>query len=149
MFVNGEFFNWGHGTVKLNDLTLIDFDEISDWGYEVERKLRYGKGYKPRGFTTTQYKAEGPSIKLTQEQMNIILEIPEVRQKGILNVQFTVTVVLDKGNGEVYEGSLGQCMLNKVSLDGFKQGGDAIMRTLKFFTFGELIENGVSPFGDA
>ena len=149
MYVDGKMWDWGDGTLKLADRTLIRFEELSGWGDSVERKLYYGKGNKPRGHTTGNYKAENPSIKMSAEEFNEILNDPEVQKKGILNTKFVITLVLDKGNGEVYEGSLDGCMVIKRSLDNFKQGSDSIMRNLEFFSDGELVENGASPFGDA
>jgi hypothetical protein len=149
MYVDGKMFDWGDGTVKLSDRTLVRFEELTGWGDSVERKLYYGKGNKPRGHTQGNYKAENISIKLSIEEYNEILNDPEVKKNGILNTKFVIGLVLDKGNNEIYEGSVDGCMVVKRSLDNFKQGGDSITEMLEFFSDGELKENGSSPFGDA
>ena len=69
--VNGKAYDWGDVDVKLPGLVL-DVQEIS---YDDEQDMEevYGRGNKPRGFGTGNYKASG-KISLLRDDYDALLD---------------------------------------------------------------------------
>ncbi len=69
--VNGKAYDWGDVDVKLPGLVL-DVQEIS---YDDEQDMEevYGRGNKPRGFGTGNYKASG-KISLLCDDYDALLD---------------------------------------------------------------------------
>lgn len=57
MIINGKVYDWADVSVKIPGLDL-EVQEIS-YDDELEKELAYGKGNKPRGYGTGNYKSEG------------------------------------------------------------------------------------------
>ena len=57
MIINGKSYDWSDVAVKLPGLEL-EVQEIS-YDDELEKEVVYGKGSRPRGYGTGNYKSEG------------------------------------------------------------------------------------------
>ena len=68
--VNGKAYDWGDVDVKLPGLVL-EVQEIS-YDDELEQEEVYGKGNKPRGYGTGNYKASG-KISLLRDDYDQLL----------------------------------------------------------------------------
>lgn len=57
MIINGKTYDWADVSVKLPGIE-IEVQEIS-YNDELEKEVMYGKGNRPRGYGTGNYKSEG------------------------------------------------------------------------------------------
>lgn len=69
--INGKVYDWSDVDIKLPGLNL-QTQEIS-YDDELEKELVYGKGSRPRGYGTGNYKSEG-KISLLRDDYDKLLD---------------------------------------------------------------------------
>lgn len=76
--VNGKNYDWGDVDFNMPGLAL-EVQEVS-YDDELEKEVSYGKGRKPRGFGTGNYKSEG-KISLLRDDYDGLIDY--CKSKGI------------------------------------------------------------------
>lgn len=75
--VNGKAYDWGDVDIKLPGLAL----QVQEISYDDEQEMEetYGKGSKPRGFGTGNYKASG-KMSLLRDDYDDLLAYYELQE---------------------------------------------------------------------
>ncbi len=93
--VNGRGYDWSCVDIQMPGLS-IEVQEIS-YDDELEKELLYGKGNKPRGFGTGNYKSEG-KMSLLRDDYDDLLGY--CRSKGIALYDLVIPkIVVSYANG--------------------------------------------------
>jgi hypothetical protein len=88
--INGRHFDWSDVSIKLPGMD-IEVQEIS-YDDELEKEVYYGKGNRPRGYGTGNYKASG-KLSLYREEFNELLEYCKKQKVGLYELEIPKIVV--------------------------------------------------------
>lgn len=141
MNINGRRYDWASVDVQLPGLDL----EITEISYddEQEKELQYGKGSKPRGFGTGNYKPSA-KISLHRDEYNKLLDYS--RKKGIplYKLEFPKIVVsYANDNQPMVTDVLPNVSFTKSSTKA-GQGDKSVKVDLDLLVAGVIVWNGVS-----
>lgn len=140
--VNGKAYDWGDVDFAIPGLTL----EVQDISYddEFEKEHAYGKGNKPRGYGTGNYK---PNAKMTvlRDDYDEILDYCKRTGTPLYKLNFPKVSVSYANDG----GRTRTDVLNKVSLSKNShkaaQGDKQLKVDIDLFVAGTIVRDGVQP----
>lgn len=97
MIVNGKAYDWGSVDTRIPGLNLVT-QEIS---YDDEQEMEevYGKGGKPRGYGTGNYKASG-KLSMLRDDYNDILDWCRAKGVPFYGVEIPSLVVSYANSGQ-------------------------------------------------
>lgn len=140
--VNGKAYDWGDVDVKLPGLVL-DVQEIS-YDDELEQEEVYGKGNKPRGYGTGNYKASG-KISLLRDDYDTLLAW--AKSKGIpfykIDIPSIVVSYANAGERTVID-ELKKVKISKRS-NKAAQGDKKLTVDLDLMIYGGVVQDGLEP----
>jgi hypothetical protein len=139
--INGKVYDFGDVSVKLPGTELI-VQEIS-YSDELEKELAYGKGHKPRGYGTGNYKADG-KLSLLKEDYDQLINY--CKQQGVAFYSLVISkIIVSYANGEERTTS---DVLNKVTFtkanNKAAQGDKSLKIDIDFLIVGEIKRNGLN-----
>lgn len=140
--VNGKAYDWGDVDVKIPGL-VFEVQEI-DYDDEFDMEETYGKGNKPRGYGTGNYKASG-KITMLRDDYDTLLAY--CKAKGIafykLNIPSVVVSYANDGDRTRID-ELRKVKLNKRN-NKAAQGDKSIKVDVDMMIFGGIVQDGVEP----
>lgn len=95
--VNGKNYDWADVDIKLPGLGL-QFQEIS-YDDELEKEVSYGKGRKPRGFGTGNYKAEG-KVSLLRDDYDGLVDYCKSKNVALFDLVIPKIIVSYANEGD-------------------------------------------------
>ena len=140
--VNGKNYDWGDVDVKFPGLVL-QLQEIS-YDDEQEMEESYGRGPKPRGFGTGNYKASG-KMSMLRDDYDDVLDYCKATGKPFFGVELP-SVVVSYGNsgGRTRIDELKRVVFVKRSHKA-AQGDKTLSVDIDLMIVGGIVEDGVEP----
>ena len=140
--VNGKAYDWGDVDVKVPGLVL-NVQEIS-YDDELEMEEVYGRGNKPRGYGTGNYKASG-KISMLRDDYDDFLAWCKAKGVPFYKVDIPSIVVSCANEGE--RTRIDELKKVKISKRSNKaaQGDKKLTVDLDLMIFGGVIQDGVEP----
>ena len=138
--VNGKAYDWGDVDVKIPGLVL-NVQEIS-YDDELEMEEVYGRGNKPRGYGTGNYKASG-KISILRDDYDDFHEWCKSKKFPFYGVDIPSIVVSYASEGE--RTRIDELKKVKISKRSNKaaQGDKKLTVDLDLMIFGGVIQDGV------
>ena len=140
--VNGKAYDWGDVDVKIPGMTLI-VQEIS-YDDELEKEAAYGKGPKPRGYGTGNYKASG-KLSMLKDDYDELIEYCKANGIAFYRLEIPKIIVSYANEGQATVSDV----LNKVSFSKAShkaaQGDKSMKVDLDLMIGGTVERNGVQP----
>lgn len=138
--VNGKAYDWGDVDIKIPGLAL----QVTEISYEDEREIEeiYGKGAKPRGYGTGNYKSSGKMTMLRDDYDGML---DYCKQKGIAfyNLDIPSIIVSYANDGDRTRiDELRRVKFSKRS-NKASQGDKKIAIELDFVVVGGIAQDGV------
>lgn len=141
MKVNGKRYDWADVDIKLPGLGDIEVLEIS-YDDELEKELQYGKGSKPKGYGTGNYKPNA-KLSLSREEFNKILEYCKKQKMALYEVEIPKIIVsYANDNYPIVTDVLPNVSFSKNSAKA-AQGDKSIKVDLDLLVSGVIVWNGV------
>ena len=140
--VNGRAYGWGDVDVKIPGL-FITVQEIS---YDDEQEMEevYGKGYKPRGYGTGNYKASG-KISMLRDDYDDFLAWCKAKGVPFFKLDIPSIVVSYANEGErTHIDELKKVKITKRS-NKASQGDKSLTVDLDLMIVGGIVQDGVEP----
>ena len=140
--VNGKAYDWGDVDVKLPGLVL-EVQEIS-YDDELEQVEVYGKGNKPRGYGTGNYKASG-KISLLRDDYDQLLAW--CKAKGVPFFKLDIPSIVVSYANEGDRTRIDELKKVKFSKRSTKaaQGDKKLTVDLDLAIYGGVINDGLEP----
>lgn len=140
--VNGKNYDWGDVDVKFPGMVL-QLQEIS-YDDEQEMEESYGKGPKPRGFGTGNYKASG-KISMLRDDYDDLLAYCKAKRLAFYEIMIPSIVVsyANKG-GRTRIDELKKVKFVKRS-NKAAQGDKSLTVDIDLMIIGGIIQDGVKP----
>lgn len=140
--VNGKAYDWGDVDVKIPGMTLI-VQEIS-YDDELEKEVVYGKGPRPRGYGTGNYKASG-KISMLKDDYDELIEYCKTNGIPLYRLEIPKIIVSYANEGQATVSDV----LNKVSISKAShkaaQSDKSMKVDLDLMIAGTIERNGVQP----
>ena len=140
--VNGRAYGWGDVDVKIPGI-VITVQEIS---YDDEQEMEevYGKGYKPRGYGTGNYKASG-KISMLRDDYDDFLAWCKAKGVPFFKLDIPSIVVSYANEGErTHIDELKKVKITKRS-NKASQGDKSLTVDLDLMIVGGIVQDGVEP----
>lgn len=140
--VNGKAYDWGDVDVKVPGLVL-NVQEIS-YDDELEMEEVYGRGNKPRGYGTGNYKASGKISMLRDDYDDFLAWC---KAKGVPFYKVDIPSVVVSYANESERTRIDELKKVKISKRSNKaaQGDKKLTVDLDLMIFGGVIQDGVEP----
>lgn len=142
MIVNGKNYDWADVDVKFPGLVLV-LQEIS-YDDEQEMEESYGKGNKPRGYGTGNYKASGKMSMLRDDYEDLLAYC---KSKGIpffkIEIPSIVVSYANEGQRTVID-ELKKVKFTKRSTKA-AQGDKSLTVDIDLMIIGGIVADGVEP----
>lgn len=140
--VNGKAYDWGDVDVKIPGLVL-EVQEI-DYDDEFDMEETYGKGNKPRGYGTGNYKSSG-KITVLRDDYEALLAY--CKAKGIPFYKLYIPSVVVSYANEGDRTRIDELRKVKFSKRSNKaaQGDKSIKVDMDMMIFGGIVQDGVEP----
>lgn len=139
--VNGKAYDWGDVDLKLPGLA-VEVQEIS-YDDEMEKELAYGKGNRPRGYGTGNYKASG-KISLLRDDYDAIVDYCKAKGVPFYKMELPSIVVAYANPGDRTR----QDVITKISFSKSSakaaQGDKSLKIDIDLMIAGEIIRDGLS-----
>lgn len=140
--INGKYYDWSSISVEIPglDLTIL---EIS-YDDELEKEEIYGKGNRPRGYGTGNYKASG---KLTLQREDYDKLLAYCKSKNISFFSLVIpSIVVSYANGieRMRIDELKKVLFTKRS-NKAAQGDKGIKVDIDLMIIGGIVQDGVEP----
>lgn len=140
--VNGKAYDWGDVDVKVPGL-VITVQEIS-YDDELEKEEVYGKGHKPRGYGTGNYKASA-KLSLLRDDYDAFLAWCKSKGKPFFGLEIPSIVVSYANEGErTHIDELKKVQITKRS-NKAAQGDKSLTVDLDLMVVGGIVQDGVEP----
>ncbi len=140
--VNGKNYDWGDVDVKFPGLVL-QLQEIS-YDDELEMEESYGRGSKPRGYGTGNYKASG-KISMLRDDYDDLLDYCKSKRIAFYKIMIPSIVVSYANDGERTRiDELKKVKLIKRS-NKAAQGDKNLKVDIDLMIIGGIIQDGVKP----
>ena len=140
--VNGKAYDWGDVDVKMPGLA-ISVQEVS-YDDEQEMEETYGKGSRPRGFGTGNYKASG-KISLLRDDYDDLLAYCKARGIAFFKMEIPSIVVSYANEGERTRiDELKKVKFTKRS-NKAAQGDKSLTVDIDLMIIGGIVQDGVEP----
>lgn len=140
--VNGKAYDWGDVDVKVPGL-VITVQEIS-YDDELEKEEVYGKGHKPRGYGTGNYKASA-KLSLLRDDYDAFLAWCKSKGKPFFGLEIPSIVVSYANEGErTHIDELKKVQITKRS-NKAAQGDKSLTVDIDLMVVGGIVQDGVEP----
>ena len=140
--VNGKAYDWGDVDVKVPGL-VITVQEIS-YDDELEMEEVYGRGHKPRGFGTGNYKASA-KITLLRDDYDDFIAWCKAKGVPFFKLDIPSIVVSYANEGErTHIDELKKVKITKRS-NKAAQGDKSLTVDLDLMVVGGIVQDGVEP----
>lgn len=138
--INGKHYDWSDVNIYLPGLTL-ELQEIS-YDDELEKEVFYGKGNKPKGFGTGNYKSSG-KLSMFREEYYKLLDYCRQNSVSLYNLVIDKIVVsYANDNYPSQVDTLPNVTFTKSS-NKAAQGDKSLKVDLDFIIAGVINRNGV------
>ena len=138
--VNGKNYDWGDVDVKFPGLVL-QLQEIS-YDDELEMEESYGKGSRPRGYGTGNYKASG-KVSMLRDDYDDLLAYCRAKGIAFYKIDFPSIVVSYANEGErTHIDELKKVKFTKRS-NNAAQGEKNLKVDIDMMIVGGIIQDGV------
>lgn len=140
--VNGKAYDWGDVDVKLPGLVL-DVQEIS---YDDEQDMEevYGRGNRPRGFGTGNYKASG-KISLLRDDYDALLDYCKASGLPFYGMEIpSIVVSYANAGARTKIDELKRVKFTKRA-NKAAQGDKSLTVDIDLMIIGGIIQDGVQP----
>ena len=140
--VNGQTYSWGDVDVKIPGLVLV----VQEISYDDEQEMEevYGKGYKPRGYGTGNYKASG-KISMLRDDYDDFLAWCKAKGVPFFKLDIPSIVVSYANEGErTHIDELKKVKITKRS-NKASQGDKSLTVDLDLMIVGGIVQDGVEP----
>lgn len=140
--VNGKAYDWGDVDIKLPGLA----PQVQEISYDDEQDMEevYGKGVKPRGYGTGNYKASG-KITLLRDDYNDLLAYCKAQGKPFYKMEIPSIVVSYASEGDrTRSDELKKVKFVKRS-NKAAQGDKSLTVDIDLMIVGGIIQDGVEP----
>ena len=137
--VNGKAYDWGDVDVKLPGLVL----EVQEISYDDEQDMEevYGKGNKPRGFGTGNYKASG-KISLLRDDYDALLDYCKASGLPFYGMEIpSIVVSYANAGARTKIDELKRVKFTKRS----NKGAKSLTVDIDLMIIGGIIQDGVQP----
>lgn len=140
--VNGKAYDWGDVDIKIPGL-VFEVQEI-DYDDEFDMEETYGKGNKPRGYGTGNYKSSGKVTMLRDDYESLLAYC---KAKGIAFYKLDIPSVVVSYANEDDRTRIDELRKVKFSKRSNKaaQGDKSIKVDLDMMIFGGIVQDGVEP----
>lgn len=140
--VNGKAYDWGDVDVKVPGL-VITVQEIS-YDDELEKEEVYGKGHKPRGYGTGNYKASA-KLTLLRDDYDDFLAWCKSKRIPFFGLEIPSIVVSYANEGErTHIDELKKVQITKRS-NKAAQGDKSLTVDIDLMVVGGIVQDGVEP----
>lgn len=140
--VNGKAYDWGDVDVKVPGL-VITVQEIS-YDDELEKEEVYGKGHKPRGYGTGNYKASA-KLSLLRDDYDAFLAWCKSKGVPFFGLEIPSIVVSYANEGErTHIDELKKAQITKRS-NKAAQGDKSLTVDIDLMVVGGIVQDGVEP----
>lgn len=140
--VNGKAYDWGDVDVKIPGLTM-EVQEV-DYDDEFDMEETYGRGNKPRGYGTGNYKSSG-KLTLLRDDYESMLTYCKAKGIPFYKLEIPSVVVSYANDGDRTRiDELRKVKFSKRS-NKAAQGDKSIKVDLDMMIFGGIVQDGVEP----
>lgn len=140
--VNGKAYDWGDVDVKLPGLVL----EVQEISYDDEQDMEevYGRGNKPRGFGTGNYKASG-KIALLRDDYDALLDYCKASGLPFYGMEIpSIVVSYANAGARTKIDELKRVKFTKRA-NKAAQGDKSLTVDIDLMIIGGIIQDGVQP----
>ncbi|GAA6386427.1 hypothetical protein I310019A7_24180 [Lawsonibacter asaccharolyticus] len=140
--VNGKAYDWGDVDIKLPGLAL----QVQEISYDDEQEMEetYGRGIRPRGFGTGNYKASG-KLSLLRDDYDDLLAYCKVKGVAFYKMEFPSIVVSYANEG-------GRTIIDELKTvrpikrsNKAAQGDKSLTVDIDLMIIGGIVQDGVQP----
>ena len=140
--VNGKAYDWGDVDIKLPGLAL----QVQEISYDDEQEMEetYGRGIRPRGFGTGNYKASG-KLSLLRDDYDDLLAYCKVKGVAFYKMEFPSIVVSYANEG-------GRTIIDELKTvrpikrsNKAAQGDKSLTVVIDLMIIGGIVQDGVQP----
>lgn len=140
--VNGKAYDWGDVDIKLPGLAL----QVQEISYDDEQEMEetYGRGIRPRGFGTGNYKASG-KLSLLRDDYDDLLAYCKVKGVAFYKMEFPSVVVSYANEG-------GRTIIDELKTvrpikrsNKAAQGDKSLTVDIDLMIIGGIVQDGVQP----
>lgn len=139
--INGKNYDWSDVNIKLPGLDL-EIQEIS-YDDELEKELSYGKGSKPRGYGTGNYKSEGKLSLLKDDFDDLVAYCKKTNTPLLKLVIPKVTVSYANANQRTKTDELNTVTFTKIGQKN-AQGDKSLKVDLDFIIVNGIVRDGLA-----
>ena len=138
--INGKAYDWSDVSIKLPGLEL-EAQEIS-YNDELEKEAVYGKGRRPRGYGTGNYKAEA-KLSLLRDDFDDLIAYCKQNNVGLYDLVIPKIIVSYANTYKPTKSDvLTQVTITKTDQKG-AQGDKSLKVDLDLLIFGEIERDGL------
>lgn len=142
--INGKVYDWSSVTIDVNGLSDLQITEIS-YDDEIDFELIYGKGGKPRGYGTGNYK-NTVKITMVREDFDRMLEVQKKAGKKFYRYDIPqITVCYADEGAPTSTDVLKNIKLSKRSFKA-AQGDKSMVVSFDGTAVGGIVTNGVEAW---
>lgn len=141
--VNGKAYDWGDVDVKIPGLPFVC--QEASYDDELDSEEVYGRGGRPRGYGTGNYKSSG-KVSMLRDDYEELLTYCKARRIPFFKLLFpSVIVSYANDGGRTIIDELRRVRITKRSLKA-AQGDKSLKVDLDLMILGGIISDGVEPF---
>jgi hypothetical protein len=138
--INGKSYDWADVDVQIPGL-YIEVQEIS-YDDELEKELVYGRGNRPRGYGSGNYKASG-KISLLRDDYNDLIGYCKKLKIPFYKLFIDKIVVTYGSDGQPMKTDVIEKVTFAKRSGGGKQGDKSLTVDLDMVIVGQIISDGV------
>lgn len=140
--LNGKAYDWGDVDIKLPGLAL----QVQEISYDDEQEMEetYGRGIRPRGFGTGNYKASG-KLSLLRDDYDDLLAYCKAKGVPFYKMEFPSIVVSYANEG-------GRTIIDELKTvrpikrsNKAAQGDKSLTVDIDLMIIGGIVQDGVKP----
>lgn len=140
--INGKAYSWADVDVAIPGL-VIQAQEIS-YNDELEKEAVYGRGCKPRGYGTGNYKAEG-KLTLLRDDYDALLDYCRDKGVGLYSLVIPKIVVSYANDGDRTRSDVLDTVTITKGDHKASQGDKSLKVDLDLLIVNGIIRDGVQP----
>lgn len=138
--INGKAYDWSDVDVQMPGLN-IEVQEIS-YDDELEKELVYGRGSRPRGYGTGNYKASG-KISLLRDDYNDLVDYCNKKKIPFYKLFIDKIVVTYGAEGQPMRTDVIEKVTFAKRSGGGKQGDKSLTVDLDMVIVGQIVSDGM------
>lgn len=141
--INGKAYDWSSVDINIPGMPGIEAQEIS-YNDELEKEAVYGKGNRPRGYGTGNYKADGKLTLLREDYMQV-LDYCKANNIALYGLVIPKIVVNYATDGQPIRTDVLDTVTITKTDDKAAQGDKSLKVSLDLLIVGGIIRDGVQP----